>query len=79
MIGIKRNIITVKDLYDYAVLHNYINSDVNIVLDIINREKYYSETNTTKEHIIGVDTSNTTDFSALVEYSVEDVLNLFST
>ena len=79
MIGIKRNIITVKDLYDYAVLHNYVNSDVNVVLDIINREKYYSETNTTKEHIIGVDTSNTTDFSALVEYSVEDVLNLFST
>ena len=79
MIGIKRNIITVKDLYDYALLHNYVNSDVNVVLDIINREKYYSETNTTKEHIIGVDTSNTTDFSALVEYSVEDVLNLFST
>lgn len=78
MIGIKRNIITVKDLYDYAVLHNYVNSDVNAVLDIINREKYYSETNTTKEYIIGVDTSNTTDFSSLVEYSVEDVLNLFS-
>ena len=38
-IGIRRNIITVQDLYNYALKHNYVNSDAFIVLEIIKKSK----------------------------------------
>ena len=39
MIGKLQNTITVQQLYEYALLHNYLNADVSVVLDIMNRER----------------------------------------
>lgn len=72
-LGIKRNIITVKDLYDYALQHNLLNSEVSIVLDIVKKAKFISH----KDVSISIDNiSGTIDFGDKVEYSTEDVLNL---
>lgn len=71
-LGIKRDIITVKDLYDYASQHNLLNSEVSIVLDIVKRNKFGH-----KEYSVSIDNiSGTIDFGDKVEYSTEDVLNL---
>lgn len=72
-LGIKRNIITVKDLYDYASQHNLLNSEVSIVLDIVKKAKFIGHRNFS----INIDNiSGTIDFGDKVEYSTEDVLNL---
>lgn len=72
-LGIKRNIITVKDLYDYASQHNLLNSEVSIVLDIVKKEKFIGHRNFS----ININNiSGTIDFGDKVEYSTEDVLNL---
>lgn len=72
-LGIKRNIITVKDLYDYASQHNLLNSEVYIVLDIVKKVKFMSH----KDFSVSIDNiSGTIDFGDKVEYSTEDVLNL---
>ena len=74
-IGIRRNIITVQDLYNYALKHNYVNSDAFIVLEIISKEKSLLDTKNTSI------TNNTTvdDFNTSIEYTIEDVFNLLST
>ena len=72
-LGIKRNIITVKDLYDYASQHNLLNSEVSIVLDIVKKVKFIGH----KDFSVNIDNiSGTIDFGDKVEYSTEDVLNL---
>lgn len=86
MIGLINKTITVKQLYDYALQHNYINADVKVVLDIINRERNpqgdrlgsvndYVEESTVNP----INNTSTIDFNTLVEYTVEDLLLLFST
>lgn len=86
MIGLINKTITVKQLYDYALQHNYINADVKVVLDIINRERNpqgdrlgsvndYVEESTVNP----INNTSTIDFNNLVEYTVEDLLLLFST
>lgn len=75
MIG---NFITVQQLYEYAVLHNYLKADVHTVLSIINRES----SSVGEEHknlVTPVSSTNTVDFSSLIEYTTEDLLALFST
>lgn len=74
-IGIRRNIITVQDLYNYALKHDYVNSDAFIVLEIISKEKSLLDTKNTSI------TNNTTidDFNTSIEYTIEDVFNLLST
>lgn len=82
MIGKLQNTITVQQLYDYAVLHNYLNADATIVLDIINREyKSIADTKnfTNINNVNPVDNTSTIDFNKLVHYTYEDVLALFST
>lgn len=39
MIGKVNKAVTVKQLYDYALQHNYLDADAAIVLGIINRER----------------------------------------
>lgn len=86
MIGLINKTITVKQLYDYALQHNYINADAKVVLDIINRERNsqsdrlgsvndYVEESTVNP----INNTSTIDFNTLVEYTVEDLLLLFST
>lgn len=72
-LGIKRDIITVKDLYDYASQHNLLNSEVSIVLDIVKKARFIGH----KDFSVSIDNiSGTIDFGDKVEYSTEDVLNL---
>ena len=80
MIG---NFVTVQQLYDYAVQHDYLKADAYTVLDIISREGL------NKGNIVGcnvnlipvnpIGKSSTVDFSTLIEYSTEDLLALLST
>lgn len=68
--------ITVEQLYNYAIQHNYLHTDANIVLDIINRDRNLE---VQKESIVSpVNNTSTIDFSTLVEYSIEDLLKLLS-
>ena len=79
MIG---NFVTVQQLYDYAVQHNYLKADVHTVLDIINREGMRIGDvgyNVIEIPVSPVGNSSTVDFSTLVEYTTEDLLALFST
>lgn len=71
--------ITVKQLYDYAVKHNYLHTNVNTVLDIINRDNDFVGCN--EYHILEnpIGNTSTVDFSTLVEYTVDDLLKLLST
>ena len=79
MIG---NFVTVQQLYDYAVQHDYLKADAYTVLDIINREgfqyKFVGDVNNTIP-ISPIGNSSTVDFSTLIEYTIEDLLALFST
>ena len=78
MIG---NFVTVQQLYDYAVQHNYLEADAYTVLDIINREG--NSVNTVGDNINipvnPIGNSSAVDFSSLIEYTTEDLLALFST
>ena len=78
MIG---NFVTVQQLYEYAVQHDYLKADAYTVLDIINREG--NSVNTVGDNINipvnPIGNSSTVDFSTLVEYTTEDLLALFST
>lgn len=67
-LGKYRNVITVQQLYDYALQHNYLEAEASIVLDIINKEnsKKFS------------DNSITTDFLNKIEYTYDDLITLFS-
>ena len=79
MIG---NFVTVQQLYDYAVQHDYLKADAYTVLDIINREGNAIGDvgcNDLKIPVNPVGNSSTVDFSTLVEYTTEDLLALFST
>ena len=79
MIG---NFVTVQQLYDYAVQHDYLKADAYTVLDIINREGNFIGDvgcNVIDIPVNPVGNSNTVDFSTLVEYTTEDLLALFST
>ena len=74
--------ITVKQLYEYALQHNYLNADAKTVLDIINREKvcHKAGDKEIKNILVSpISKSSTVDFSSLVEYSTEDLIALFST
>lgn len=79
MIG---NFVTVQQLYDYAVQHDYLKADAYTVLDIISREgfqhKFVGDVNNTIP-INPIGNSSAVDFSTLVEYTTEDLLALFST
>lgn len=81
MIGIKRNIITVQQLYDYAVLHNYLETDTTIVLDIINRERNQKDVGMirTESNVSPINNTSTIDFSNIVEFSYDDLIALLST
>ena len=79
MIG---NFVTVQQLYDYAVQHNYLKADAYTVLDIINREGEFVHNvgcNNIAIPVSPIGNSSTVDFSTLVEYTTEDLLALFST
>ena len=79
MIG---NFVTVQQLYEYAVQHNYLKANAYTVLDIINREKVChkaSDKEIKNIFVSPISKSSTVDFSSLVEYSTEDLIALFST
>ena len=79
MIG---NFVTVQQLYDYAVQHNYLKADAYTVLDIINREGNSIGNvgcNVIDIPVSPIGNSSAVDFSTLVEYTTEDLLALFST
>lgn len=79
MIG---NFVTVQQLYDYAVQHDYLKADAYTVLDIINREGNSIGDvgcNVIDIPVSPVGNSSAVDFSKLVEYTTEDLLALFST
>ena len=81
MIGILNNTITIQQLYDYALKHDYLGADVNVVLDIISRERQ-KENETVllcsdKNNLVTpTDNTSTIDFSKIKHYTVEDLLNL---
>lgn len=86
MISKVKNTITVRQLYNYALQHNYLDSDTIIVLDIINRESnninigIVNKLNSFDNNLVNpVNNASTIDFNTLVEYSIEDLLALFST
>lgn len=79
MIG---NFVTVQQLYDYAVQHNYLKADAYTVLDIISREGNSIDDvgyNVINIPVNPIGNSSAVDFSTLVEYTTEDLLALFST
>ena len=79
MIG---NSVTVQQLYDYAVQHDYLKADAYTVLDIINREgnsKGDVGCNDINIPVNPIGNSSAVDFSTLIEYTTEDLLALFST
>lgn len=76
------NFVTVQQLYDYAVQHNYLKADARTVLDIISREGTTIKKlncNTVDIPVNPIGNTSTVDFSTLVEYSIEDLLTLLST
>lgn len=81
MISKLQNTITVQQLYDYAVQHNYLNADVTIVLDIINRESnsdVICQSSYKESFVNPINDASTIDFSTLVEYTIDDLLTLLS-
>lgn len=87
MIGKVHNTITVQKLYDYALKHNYLNTDVKVVLDIIDRDAtlLYHNSNLNNNNNLrnslpasNVGKSSTTYFDNLVEYTIEDLLTLLN-
>lgn len=82
MIGKLSSSITVQQLYDYALQHNYLDADTKIVLDIINRERssvgIIEHLNTKSNLVTPANNTSTIDFNNLIEYSINDLLTLLS-
>lgn len=83
MIGKVNRAITVKQLYDYALQHNYIDTDAKIVLDIIDRERNninieHDRHNKHDNLVSPINNTSTINFNNLVEYSINDLLTLLS-
>lgn len=66
---------TVKQLYEYATKHNYLDKDVYTVIDIIDRDINF---NPIKDTSTSYSNSNTVDFNTLIEYSIDDLLYLLN-
>lgn len=93
MIGLANKIVTVQQLYNYALEHNLLGADCTIVLDIINRERNpivvkvinSSKVNSKNDscvfqesNVSPANNTSTIDFSKIMHYTVEDLLNLLS-
>lgn len=82
MIGKVNKAVTVKQLYNYALQHNYLDADATIVLGIINRERNsvgIIEYSTIDNNLVTpTNNTSTIDFNNLVEYSINDLLTLLS-
>lgn len=62
--------ITVRELYDYAFNHFLLNEDVEVVLNKISKE--------TIQQSIPIEQRSSSKWDTLVEYTYEDVIELFS-
>lgn len=62
--------ITVHELYDYAFNHFLLNEDVEVVLNKISKE--------TIQQSIPIEQRSSSKWDTLVEYTYEDVIELFS-
>ena len=82
MIGKVNKAVTVRQLYDYALKHNYLDADTRIVLGIINRERnsvgIIEHLTVDNDFVTPVNNTSTIDFNNLVEYSINDLLTLLS-
>lgn len=82
MIGKVNKAVTVKQLYDYALQHNYLDADARIVLGIINRERssvgIIEHLTIDNNLVTPANNTSTIDFNNLVEYSINDLLTLLS-
>lgn len=75
--------ITVEQLYNYAIQHNYLDTSARVVLDIIDRESNHIGTFNTfglgQNNLVSpANNTSTLNFDNLVEYSIEDLLTLLS-
>lgn len=77
-IGKYNKTITVQQLYDYALQHNYLGADVNVVIDIINRENKENKESNFNEIKSSSNSITERDFSKIVEYSFEDLIALLT-
>ena len=62
--------ITVRELYDYAFNHFLLNEDVEVVLNKISKE--------TIQQSIPIEQASSSKWDTLVEYTYEDVIELFA-
>lgn len=62
--------ITVHELYDYAFNHFLLNENVEVVLNKISKE--------TIQQSIPIEQRSSSKWDTLVEYTYEDVIELFS-
>lgn len=62
--------ITVHELYDYAFNHFLLNEDVEVVLNKISKE--------TIQQSIPIEQRSSSKWDTLVEYTYEDVIELFT-
>lgn len=62
--------ITVRELYDYAFNHFLLNESVEVVLNKISKE--------TIQQSIPIEQGSSSKWDTLVEYTYEDVIELFS-
>ena len=62
--------ITVREFYDYAFNHFLLNEDVEAVLNKISKE--------TIQQSIPIEQGSSSKWDTLVEYTYEDVIELFS-
>lgn len=78
-LGIKRRVISVKELYDYAKEHNLLYSEASTILELINREKNPMGVGKKESNVIPTDNTSIVDFGTHIEYTIEEVLALLST
>lgn len=62
--------ITVRELYDYAFNHFLLNENIEVVLNKISKE--------TIQQSIPIEQGSSSKWDTLVEYTYEDVIELFS-
>lgn len=62
--------ITVRELYDYAFNHFLLNENVEVVLNKISKE--------TIQQSIPIEQRSSSKWDTLVEYTYEDVIELFT-
>ena len=77
-LGIKNKPLTVKDVYYYALNNRLLDSDVYAVLDIISRERNLSVSRYGESIVNPTNNTSTPNFGDKIEYTTEDVLNLFT-